>query len=245
MQYQYPKILRVEHLDDDLWFPEPTSDELERTYESKDGDVYVPTIIAKGGDLSVERLKLAYSKGYYPFIEDGEPTWYCHLWRYVVFTDEVRIGHNVKPLLNNNKYEVTFNEDFDGVINACSSIVRRPEYSAQWILPEMIKAYTELHRQDLATSVEVWEPNPATSERKLVGGLYGISTNDNVFIGESAFHKVDNASKLAFVRHAKRLRDEGVRIIDCQMRTNFSIAMGGRFISYNAYMDILQGRSKP
>lgn len=158
----------VIQLDKGLWFPDPH-------WGEDDG------LIAVGGDLSVDRLLLAYSHGIFPwysFRDDDEPHWYCPMKRFVIFPEEIHISHSMRSLLNKNRHEVTINRDFESVIRHCSQL--RYEEEGAWLGNDMIKAYTELHRQHLAASVEVWE------DGQLVGGLYGV-TIGRCFIGESMF----------------------------------------------------------
>lgn len=210
----------VIQLDNELWFPDPH-------FGEKDG------MIAVGGDLSVDRLLLAYSNGIFPwysFQYDEEPVWFCPLERFVIFPNEIHISHSMRTLIKKQQYEVSFNRDFEGVIRNCSQL--RIKEDGAWLGEDMIKAYTELHRQQLAASVEVWEGD------RLVGGLYGV-TIGRVFIGESMFSLVPSASKLALIALAQTLQRAGGRMIDCQLETPHLKSMGGRFISYEEYMKIM------
>ena len=140
--------MAVWELDDELWLPDPHLGE-------DDG------LVAIGGDLSVERLLLAYSNGFFPwyaFQMESEPHWYCPLDRYVIFPNEIHISHSMKQLLRQNKYKVTINQDFEGVIHGCSTAQARDEEAGAWLGPDIIKAYTELHRRGYAASVEVCRP---------------------------------------------------------------------------------------
>lgn len=214
--------------DEDLWFPNPR-------WGEDDG------LVAIGGDLSVERLVLAYSSGFFPwyaFSMESEPHWYCPLERYVIFPKEIHISHSMKQLLRQHKYEVTANQDFDGVIHGCSVAQGRNEESGAWLGPDIIEAFTCMHRQGYASSVEVWEPTDSASGRRLVGGLYGV-TLCNAFFGESMFSLVPNASKLALIHLAKAMDSVGGRLIDCQFETPLFKSMGGRTIAYEEYMNIL------
>ena len=231
--------MAVWQLDDELWFPNPQ-------WGEDDG------LVAIGGDLSVERLLLAYNNGFFPwyaFNFASEPHWYCPLDRFVIFPREIHISHSMKQLLRQHKYEVTINQDFEGVINGCSTAQERDEQCGAWLGPDIINAYTELHRLGYAASVEVWEPepsgNPAASRqdgpttRRLVGGLYGV-TLCNAFFGESMFSLVPSASKLALIHLAKTMEAVGGRFIDCQFETPHFVSMGGRHITYKQYMEILK-----
>ena len=192
--------------------------------------------MAVGGDLSVDRLLLAYSNGFFPwysFQHQDEPLWYCPLQRFVIFPHEIHISHSMRQLLRQQKYKVTVNEDFEGVILGCSKAQGRDEQGGAWLGPNIIEAYTEMHRRGYAASVEVWEGD------KLVGGLYGVTLN-KAFFGESMFSLVPNASKLALIHLAKAMEKVGGRFIDCQFETPHLSSMGGKHISYDDYIKILQ-----
>lgn len=216
--------MAVWQLDDELWFPDPHLGE-------DDG------LVAVGGDLSVERLLLAYSNGFFPwyaFQIDSEPHWYCPLDRYVIFPSEIHISHSMKQLLRQQRYEATINQDFEGVIHGCSTAQDRDEEMGAWLGPDIIEAYTDLHHRGYAASVEVWE------DSRLVGGLYGVTLR-KAFFGESMFSLVPNASKLALIHLAKTMEAAGGRLIDCQFETSHFRSMGGRHISYEQYMAIIRG----
>ena len=212
----------VFQLDDhDLWFPDPYLGE-------EDG------LIAVGGDLSIDRLLLAYSHGIFPwygFRENPERLWFCPLKRFVIFPDEIHVSHSMRTLMNKGRYRVSVNEDFEGVIRHCSEL--RIHEQGAWLGEEMIEAYLRLFEQGFAASVEVWE------EEKLVGGLYGVTIGSG-FFGESMFSLVPSASKLALIVLAKTMQEVGGKIIDCQFETAHLKSMGGRYITYEEYMRILQ-----
>ena len=212
----------VWHLDERLWFPNPH-------WGEDDG------LVAIGGDLSVDRLLLAYSNGFFPwyaFNMEKEPHWYCPLDRYVIFPSDIHISHSMRQLLRQHKYEVTVNRDFDGVIQGCSTAQGRNEMQGAWLGPDIIEAFTRLHRLGYAASVEVWEG------ARLVGGLYGVTLR-NAFFGESMFSLVPNASKTALIHLAKALQTIGGRFIDCQFETPLFESMGGTHIPYDKYMELL------
>lgn len=218
----------VFQLDNDLWFPDPRLGE-------------ASGLVAVGGDLSVERLLLAYSHGFFPwysFRDSREPHWYCPMDRYVIIPGEIHVSHSMKQLIRQHQYEVTVNQDFAGVIQGCSTAQGRNEENGAWLGPDIIGAYTALHRLGYAASVEVWEPS-AQHGRRLVGGLYGV-TLCNAFFGESMFSLVSNASKLALICLAKGLESIGAPFIDCQFETPLFVSMGGRHITYAQYMEMLQ-----
>ena len=214
--------MAVYQLDHNLWFPDPHLGE-------EDG------LVAIGGDLSVDRLLLAYSNGFFPwfsFRDQEEPLWFCPLQRFVIFPSEIHVSHSMKQLLKKNPYQITINKDFEGVMRGCATAQNRNELEGAWLGPNIIKAYTELYRQGFAASVEVWEGS------QLVGGLYGV-TLGRAFFGESMFSLVPNASKLALIFLARMLEAHGGRVIDCQFETPHLRTMGGRFIPYEEYMKII------
>ena len=213
----------VYRLDNELWFPDPR-------LADEDG------CLAVGGDLSIDRLLLAYQNGIFPwfsFRDNEEPVWYCPHQRFVIFPDEIHISHSMRTLMNKGKYTFTLNQDFDGVIKNCSRL--RYDEEGAWLGEDIINAYTELHRQGFAASVEVWEEG---EERKLVGGLYGVNIG-SAFFGESMFSLVPSGSKLALIHLAKVMKELGGSIIDCQLKTSHLESMGGRYISYDEYMKLI------
>lgn len=190
-----------------------------------------------GGDLSVDRLLLAYSNGIFPwfsFRDYDEPLWYCPQQRFVIFPHEIHVSHSMRTLMNKGKYDVSIGDDFDGVIHGCQKVDGRYDSAGAWLSEDIITAYTELHRQHLAQSVEVWEGD------RLVGGLYGV-TLGRCFIGESMFSLVPSASKLALIFLAEFMQENGGTMIDCQIETPHLKSMGGRTITYAEYMKILRG----
>ena len=192
-------------------------------------------LFAVGGDLSVDRLLLAYSNGIFPwysFRDQPQILWYCPMKRFVIFPDKIHISHSMRTLLNKDEYSVSINNDFDGVINNCSKL--RYDEEGAWLGKDMIKTYTELYRQGFAASVEVWD-----KEGKLVGGLYGVSIGP-AFFGESMFSLVPSASKIALIFLAKYFQQCGGKLIDCQFETPHLKSMGGEYISYDEYMDIIR-----
>ena len=212
----------VYQLDNDLWFPDPR-------LADEDG------CLAVGGDLSTDRLLLAYQHGIFPwfsFRDNDEPVWYCPHERFVIFPDEIHISHSMRTLFNKKKYTFSLNQDFEGVIHNCSKL--RYDEEGAWLGEDIIKAYTELHRQGFAVSVEVWEMN----EKRLVGGLYGVNIG-SAFFGESMFSLVPSGSKMALIFLAKTMQELGGSIIDCQLKTAHLESMGGRYISYDEYMKLI------
>ena len=215
--------MAVFQLDKDLWFPDPHLGE-------EDG------LVAIGGDLSVDRLLLAYSNGFFPwfsFKHQDEPLWYCPLQRFVIFPSEVHISHSMQQFIKKGSLKATINKDFEGVIRNCATAQNRNEEEGAWLGPNIINAYTELHRQGFAASVEIWE-----DDDRLVGGLYGVNLG-RAFFGESMFSLVPNASKLALIYLAHMFEALGGKLIDCQFETPHLRSMGGRFIPYEEYINII------
>jgi leucyl/phenylalanyl-tRNA--protein transferase len=196
-------------------------------------------LLAVGGDLSPQRLLNAYASGIFPWYSEGEPIlWWSPAPRMVLFPDELRIHKSMRPLLNGDKYRVTFDQDFAAVIQACATQPREGQ-DGTWIVADMIAAYTALHRLGYAHSVEVWQ------EGELVGGLYGIALG-RVFFGESMFAKASNASKFGLIQLVLRLRQIGYSLIDCQQETPHIATLGARPIPRKTFMQLLdQGLDAP
>lgn len=192
-------------------------------------------LLAVGGDLSIDRLLLAYSYGIFPWYAFRQKTilWYCPMQRFVIFPNEIHISHSMRSLLNKGKYRISFNRAFNEVIHQCSVNDGRYDMDGAWLGEEMIEAYTRLHDQGFAISVEVWEGE------KLVGGLYGVTIGRCIF-GESMFSLVPSGSKIALIALAGFMEDRGGLLIDCQFETPHLKTMGGRYISYEEYMKIIQ-----
>ena len=215
-------------LDEELWFPLPE-------WGEDNG------LLAVGGDLSTERLLMAYSNGifpWYPFQENDFPfyepiiQWYCPMERFVIFPHEIHISHSMRSLMNKQRYRITWDKDFAGVIQGCATVNNRNSEKGAWLGPDMIKAYSELHAMGVEHSVEVWDADT------LVGGLYGVKIG-YAFCGESMFSLVPSASKLALFFLARKMEAEGIKIIDCQFETPHLKAMGGTHIPYSTYMALL------
>ena len=189
-------------------------------------------IIALGGDLSIERLQLAYKSGIFPWFEDGEPiTWWSPNPRMVLFLDELIVSKSMRNILNRNSFKVTFNENFRAVISNCQKI-KRDGQNGTWITNDMIEAYCKLHEVGVAKSVEVW------LEGELVGGLYGVDLG-HVFCGESMFSKVSNASKSAFIALVRHLQKENYKLLDCQVYNEHLESLGCREIEREEFMKFL------
>ena len=210
-------------LSEEMIFPDPRMGE-------EDG------LLAVGGDLSVERLLLAYSYGIFPWFSFRDwpyPAWYCPMQRFVIVPDEIHISHSMRNLMNKRTYRVTFNRDFDAVIEGCSQVDGRYEAKGAWLGEAMMAAYRQLNRLGYATSVEVWN-----EKEELAGGLYGVVMGP-CFIGESMFSREPSASKLALIHLARFMQRIGGKLIDCQLETAHLKSMGGRFMPYEEYLGIL------
>ena len=191
-------------------------------------------LLAIGGDLSIERLELAYNTGIFPWYDSEDPLlWWSPDPRMVLFPEELKVSKSMKQVLRKNEFIVTYNKAFPQVIKECA-YMKRPDQPGTWIHPEMEIAYNRLHRYGLATSVEVWK------DQQLVAGLYGIDLKDKkIFCGESMFTKVSNASKVGFITLVRKLEKQGYRLIDCQMHTNHLESLGAREIDREAFLSYL------
>ncbi|WDF78035.1 leucyl/phenylalanyl-tRNA--protein transferase [Mucilaginibacter sp. KACC 22773] len=203
-------------LDERLLFPEPDLAE-------PDG------LLAVGGDLSTQRLLLAYQNGIFPWYSDDSPIlWYSPHERFVLYPDELKISKSMRQVLRSNRFGVTTNTCFADIIKACSAAPREGQ-DGTWITDDMQAAYIKMNAEGYAHSVEVWE------QGQLVGGLYGVWVGD-VFCGESMFSKVSNASKTALIYLCQTNK---FKLIDCQVHTNHLESMGARMIPREQYIAIL------
>jgi len=180
-------------------------------------------LLALGGDLSPQRLELAYRRGIFPWYQDGQPLlWWSPDPRTVLFPAELHVSRSMRKLLRRNPFKVTFDQDFPSVMAGCAE--PRDYTDATWITQDMFDAYCHLHQLGLAHSVEVWEDDT------LVGGLYGIALG-RLFFGESMFSRRDNASKTGFITLVEQLRQWGFELIDCQMPTDHLFSLGAQSMS--------------
>lgn len=195
-------------------------------------------LIAIGGDLSSQRLLDAYQHGIFPWYSEGEPIlWWSPNPRMVLFPDELNVSRSLSKVLSKQLFDIRINTAFREVISACSQTAR-PEQSGTWISPEMIEAYCQLHTLGYAISVESWQNDV------LVGGCYGVKIN-RMFYGESMFHHVSDASKVAFVHLVRHLNTHQVGMIDCQMRTPLLASFGGREIPREQFIKQLSMLVRP
>lgn len=207
----------MQFLDDSIWFPDPEE-------ATDDG------LLAVGGDLSVERLKLAYRSGIFPWFENETPLlWWCPDPRFVLFPEDLKVSKSMKKVLQKKTFKVTSNQAFDAVITHCA-IADRHDQNGTWITQDMHRAYNKLHELGYAISVEVWQ------EDILVGGLYGIDMGNGIFSGESMFTKVSNASKAGFITF---VQNSDYKLIDCQVYTKHLESLGAKSISREQFLSYL------
>jgi len=209
----------VPRLTQDLWFP-PVSQ------ANSEG------LVAIGGDLSPERLILAYKSGIFPWFSGKIPHWYSLDPRFVLRPSELKISKSMRPIINQKKFELRINTSFREVITNCKTIQRDGQHGT-WITSDIVKSYTQLHEMGIAHCAEAWQDD------QLVGGLYGIKMG-NVFFGESMFSKQPNASKFAFIQYVQLLQSEGIELIDCQMETEYLGSLGASFITRDFFMTELK-----
>lgn len=210
----YPHIL-----DDKLWFPD-----VEEALE--DG------LLAIGGDLSIDRLLLAYRSGIFPWYDEDVPLWWSPDPRFVLFPEELKVSKSMKQVLNRNVFEFRVNTAFRDVITNCS-MAYRPNQDGTWINEDIVNAYTQLHQLGYAHSAEAW------LNGELAGGLYGIRMG-NMFFGESMFSHVSNASKYAFVKYVQWLQQDGVQLVDCQVYTEHLESLGAVMIDRAEFIAMLR-----
>lgn len=187
-------------------------------------------IVAVGGDLSPQRLLLAYQSGIFPWFDQEEPIiWWSPDPRFVLFPEKLKVSKSMKQVLRNADFEVTINRDFNTVIENCAKIERIGQ-KGTWITPGMKEAYKVFYQLGYVISVEVWQDN------EIVGGLYGVDVNNGVFCGESMFSKVSNASKVGLITF---LQHSNYKLYDCQVFTNHLASLGAEDISREEFLKFL------
>lgn len=190
-------------------------------------------VVAVGGDLTVERLLLAYQSGIFPWFENEDLLlWWSPDPRMVLFPEKLKVSKSTRQTIKSKRFKVTFNKAFKQVITECATI-KRPGQEGTWITKGMVSSYTKLHELGKATSVEVWEND------ELVGGLYGVHIND-IFCGESMFSKTSNASKVGFIYLVEKLKKQGITLIDCQVHTQHLESLGAEEIPREVFLSYLQ-----
>lgn len=190
-------------------------------------------LVAIGGDLSPERVLLAYKMGIFPWYNPNEPIlWWSPDPRFVLLPENLKVARSMRPYFNQRKFRVTLDQTFSSVITACQQQYR-PGQGGTWITEDMKAAYTALHHEGFAHSVEVWEGE------ELVGGLYGISIGRH-FYGESMFARVSNASKFGFITLVRLLHARGFNLIDCQTPTRHLTSLGAEGIPRRTFLAELE-----
>ena len=204
-------------LNKELFFPDPSS-------ANEEG------LLAIGGDLSIDRLKLAYSNGIFPWFEDDNIIlWWSPDPRFVLFPENLKVSKSMRQILRKEEFKVTYNQNFAEVIIECAQVKREGQQST-WITQGMMEAYSKLHERGYAKSVEVWKENV------LVGGLYGVEIGNKVFCGESMFSKKSNASKIGLIH---LIQEGNYKLIDCQIYTSHLESLGAEEISRNQFIKLL------
>lgn len=207
----------MHYLTNKIWFPNVNE-------ATKEG------LLAIGGDLSVERLLLAYESGIFPWFEMDSPIlWWSPEPRFVLFPEKLKVSKSMRQFINNTNFTITVNKDFEAVITECSK-AKRAGQSGTWITDSMIESYVKLHKLGHAKSVEAWKGSD------LVGGLYGVDLNNGVFCGESMFSKESNASKVAFITF---VQNTDYKLFDCQVYTKHLESLGAEEIPRNAFLSYL------
>ena len=204
-------------------------------------DLYFPSVenataeglLAVGGDLSPERLILAYKSGIFPWFNEGSLIlWWSPDPRMVLFPERIKISKSMRKVLKNNQFSYTKNNCFEAVIDQCA-LAKREGQEGTWITHEMKEAYLKLHELGYAQSYEIWQDD------KMVGGLYGIDLG-HIFCGESMFSLVSNASKFAFIKLADELQQKKYSLIDCQLYTKHLESLGAEEIPRSRFIEILK-----
>lgn len=216
-------VMSVYYLEEEVYFPDPVL--------AEDNG-----LLAVGGDLSVERLLLAYSHGIFPWYEKGEPIlWWCPKERFIIRPEEIHISRSMKKFMRKYKTDIKINRDFSDTMHRCR--LKREFAEGTWITDEMEEAYFQLYEKGFALSVESYV------EEQLAGGLYGVVLG-KCFFGESMFSDYENGSKIALIGLAKLLSENGFLMIDCQFHTEHLESMGGVRISYEEYMELIRRGSR-
>lgn len=205
--------------EDRIWFPNPELAE-------EDG------LLAIGGDLSVERLLLAYTHGIFPWYNPEDPImWWCPHERFIIYPSEVHVSKSMKKFMRKHNIRLEINRDFKDTMHRCR--MKREDAEGTWISDEMEEAYYRLHERHFAVSVEAY------FDGQLAGGLYGVCIG-HCFFGESMFSDMENGSKVALILFADTLARNGFTLIDCQFHTDHLESMGGVYVSWEEYMQLLK-----
>lgn len=194
-------------------------------------------LLAAGGDLSSQRLLCAYSRGIFPWFEKGQPIlWWSPDPRCVLRPGEFHISRSLRRTLNRGDFEVSFNHDFDAVIEACAE--DRDGLPGTWITAEMMASYRKLHLEGWAHSIEVWHGN------ELAGGMYGLAIG-KAFFGESMFSRWDNASKTAMAATCRLLVQQGFLLLDCQLASPHLHTLGATLMPRPVFAENLAQACEP
>lgn len=189
-------------------------------------------LLAMGGDLSIERLILAYSNGIFPWYNQGEPIlWWCPKERFVIYPSDIHISHSMVKFMKKHEIGFEINRDFADTMHRCRT--KREFKEGTWITDDMEKAYQRLNANSLALSLDAYV------DGELAGGLYGVSLG-RCFFGESMYSEMENGSKLALILLARVLEENDYVMIDCQFHTDHLKSMGGVRISYDKYTELLE-----
>jgi len=192
-------------------------------------------LLAMGGDLSPERLVSAYQQGIFPWFEEDQPIlWWSPSQRMVLTPGEMHISRSLRKSYRRQKFSLSINHAFSEVIESCAE--PRGDSSDTWITDTMQNAYLQLHEIGFAHSIEVWQ------DEQLVGGLYGLYIGD-IFCGESMFHTVTDASKIAFIGLQQHLTNIGCKLIDCQLHNEHLASLGATEISRDTFIKQLNNRT--
>jgi len=202
-----------------LWFP-PVEDALE------DG------LLAMGGDVSVDRLLLAYKHGIFPWYDGDTPLWWSPDPRFVLFPQKLKVSKSMEVLIRKKTFRFTINTAFSQVIRCCKELQRKGQ-DGTWITDELENSVNKLHELGFANSAEAWMGD------ELVGGLYGIRMG-KLFFGESMFSRESNASKFAFIKYVQQLKKENIFLVDCQVYTEHLESLGAEMIGRKEFMEALR-----
>lgn len=190
-------------------------------------------LLAVGGDLSPDRLLLAYRSGIFPWYNEGEPIlWWSPDPRLVLLPGEFHVSRRLARKLRQAPFRVTMDTAFRAVVEACAAVPRKAQ-AGTWILPEMVEAYTRLHELGYAHSIECWK------DGRLAGGMYGVSLG-RCFFGESMFHIVTDASKAALAALVDRAKQWQFTMIDCQVPNPHLIRLGAREMPRAQFLELLK-----
>lgn len=209
-------------------------------FRLKEGEISFPDprlaredgLLAVGGDLSVDRLLLAYTHGIFPWYNpDEEIMWWCPKERFLIFPKEIHVSHSMEKYFRRHEITLALNRDFKDTMHHCR--VKREATEGTWLGDDMEAAYLRLHEADFAVSVEAYE------DGALAGGLYGVSIG-RCFFGESMFSERENGSKVALIGLARFLEQRHFRFIDCQFHTDHLQSMGGRFVRWEEYERLMK-----